>query len=266
MSKMHIDDVSKQPSVANYFPSAKKPYTEAADIPQEVAIPVPILATVPPHQVDIPEIPILQQQDINELPNPLLKTESNHSFQKSWSCNYNWLKLAEDGKSLYCLSCNWAYEHKRWTPSDITTANNSTFPWENKCSGFVAFKSGLDAIKCHYKSGLHFRAQFAFDCAKNIHNNAIAIHMDAEQEFKIKRACLKSIFESIRFCGHHGIPMCGYRDENATANFDCLVALIGSLILMWKNIWVLSKFISPQMQNEALRDIAHTLMRGLLDR
>ena len=51
--------------------------------------------------------------------------------------------------------------------------------------------------------------------------------MDAKQEFKINRADLKSIFESIRFCGHQGIPIRGHRDENATANFNCLVALIG---------------------------------------
>ena len=96
MTKRNIDDGSKQPSIANYFPSAKRPNTEAADNPQELAIVVPILTTVPLHQVDIPEIPIPQQQDINEFPNPMPKTESNHSFQKSWFCDYNWLKLAEE--------------------------------------------------------------------------------------------------------------------------------------------------------------------------
>ena len=155
---------------------------------------MPILTTVPLHQVDIPEIPIPQQQDINEFPNPMPKTESNHSVQKSLFCDYNWLKLAEDDKSLYCLSCNWAYEHKRWTSSDINTAKNSTFPWKNTCSGFVAFKSGLDAIKCHHKSDLHFRAEFALNPAKNIHKVAISMHMDAEQEFNDNRTGLKSIF------------------------------------------------------------------------
>ena len=58
MSKRHIDDGSKQSSIANYFLSAKRPNTEAADNPQEVDIAVPILATVPLHQVDIPVIPI----------------------------------------------------------------------------------------------------------------------------------------------------------------------------------------------------------------
>ena len=89
MSKRNIDDGSKQPSIANYFSSAKRPNTEAADNPQKVAIAVPILTTVPLHQVDIPEIPILQQQDINLFPNPMPKTESNHSVQKSWFCDYN---------------------------------------------------------------------------------------------------------------------------------------------------------------------------------
>ena len=127
MSKRHIDDGSKQQCIANYFPPAKKPNSEAADNPQEVAIPVPILTTVPPNQVDTPEIPIPQQKDINELPNPMPKTESNHSVQKSWFCDYNWLKLAEDGRSLYCLSCNWAYEHIRWNPSDINTAKQEFY-------------------------------------------------------------------------------------------------------------------------------------------
>ena len=135
MSKRNIDDRSKQPSIANYFPLAKRPNTEAADNPQKLAIAVPILTIVSLHQVDIPEIPIPQQQDINEFPNPMPKTESNHSVQKSWFSDYNWLKLAEDGKSLYCLSCNWAYEHKRWTSSDMNTAKNSTFRGKKKILG-----------------------------------------------------------------------------------------------------------------------------------
>ena len=110
---------------------------------------------------------------------------------------------------------------------------------ENKCSGFFAIKSGFDAIKCHHKSGLHFRAELALNSAKNIHNSAIAIHMDAEQEFKNNRAGLKSIFESIWFCGHQNIPMRGDGDEIATANFYCLVALIGKFNPDMKNIWFL---------------------------
>ena len=136
-------------------------------------------------------------------------------------------------------------------------------------SGFVAFKSVLDAIKCHHKSGLHFRAEFALNSAQNIHNSAIAIHMDAEQEFSANRAGHKSIFESIMFCGHQGIPMRGYRDENVTANFNCLLTLIGKFnpdVEKYLGSENKVKFLSPQIENEVLKDLAHTLLRGLFDR
>ena len=93
--------------------------------------------------------------------------------------------------------------------------------------------------------------------------------MDAEQEFNTNRAGLKSIFESVRFCGHQGIPMRGHRDENVTANFNCLLALIGKFnpdVEKYFRSENKVKFLSPQIQNEVLRDLAHTLLRGLLDR
>ena len=93
--------------------------------------------------------------------------------------------------------------------------------------------------------------------------------MDAEQEFNINRNGLKSIFESIRFCGHQGIIMRGHRDENVTANFNCLLALIGKFnpdVEKYLGSENKAKFLSPQIQNEVLRNLAHTLLRGLLDR
>ena len=93
--------------------------------------------------------------------------------------------------------------------------------------------------------------------------------MDAEQEFNTTRAGLKSIFESIRSCGHQGIPLRGHRYENVTSNFNCLPALVGKFNPdVEKSLGSENKvkFLSHQILNKVLRDLAHTLLRGLLDR
>ena len=64
--------------------------------------------------------------------------------------------------------------------------------------------------------------------------------------------------------------MRGHRDENVTANFNCLLALIGKFnpdVEKYLGSENKVKFLSPQIQNEVLRDLAHTLLlRGLLYR
>ena len=173
------------------------------------------MAYVSPPQVDeIPEQPIPQEQNVNDLPNALPKSVSNHSIQISRLRNYHWLKLSEDNQFLYCICYNWAYEQKRWCPAEMNTAKNSNFPWKNNGSGFVGFKSGLDVIKGHNNSDLHVRAEFALNSVKNLLSSSISINGDAKHDFVLNRTGLKAIFESIRYCGRQGIPIRGHRDED----------------------------------------------------
>ena len=65
---------------------------------------------------------------------------------------------------------------------------------------------GLNAIRCPYKCGLRFRAEFALNSAKNLHNSAISLLVDAEKESKINKVVLKSIFDSIMFSGTKVFP------------------------------------------------------------
>ena len=63
--------------------------------------------------------------------------------------------------------------------------------------------------------------------------------------------------------------MRGHRDENVTANFNCLLALIGKFnpdVEKYLGSENKAKFLSPQIQNEVLRNLAHTILRRILDR
>ena len=63
--------------------------------------------------------------------------------------------------------------------------------------------------------------------------------------------------------------MRGHRDENVTVNFNCLLALIRKFnpdVEKYLGSENKAKFLSPQIQNEVLRNLAHTLLRGLFDR
>ena len=71
----------------------------------------------------------------------------------------------------------------------------------------------------------------------------------------------------MRVCGHWGIPMRGHLDENNTANFNFLVVLIGKFnpdVEKYLGSENKVKFLS-QIPKQVLRDLVHTLMRGLLD-
>ena len=85
-------------------------------------------------QTELIELPIPERQSIQELPNPMPKAESGHSIQKAWFEEFSWLKLAENAKSLYCISCHWAFEQRRLKHVDMITCTHTSFPWKDENS------------------------------------------------------------------------------------------------------------------------------------
>ena len=80
------------------------------------------------------------RQDIATLPNPLPKASSGHSVQKTWFEEFSWLKIAKNFKSLYCISCHWAFTYSRLIATDMNIVSNSPFPWKDAESGWNNMK------------------------------------------------------------------------------------------------------------------------------
>ena len=89
------------------------------------------------------------------------KSGSGHYNQKCWFEDFSPLKLAENAKSLYCISCYWAFEQRRLKPADMITCTHTSFPWKEYVSGWSNFKKGRDGIRKHNESGIHRNAEFA---------------------------------------------------------------------------------------------------------
>ena len=80
---------------------------------------------------------------------------------------------------------------------------------------------------------------------------------------------LRAVFESIRLCGHQGLALRGHRDENNTANLNCIVNLIGKFNIMVNQYLTAEskmKYLSPGIQNEVLKSLGHSLQRNLINR
>ena len=86
-----------QPSIQAYF--QKKPRNDGA-------ISISTTAQTQHEEILFPSI-----QDPATFPNPIPKSTTGHSIQKSWFEDYVWLQLVDDKKSLYCGSYYWAFQN-----------------------------------------------------------------------------------------------------------------------------------------------------------
>ena len=56
--------------------------------------------------IEVIELEIPDTQNMYELADQMPKMNtSNHKMNRSWFGEFSWLKLAEDRKSLYCMTC-----------------------------------------------------------------------------------------------------------------------------------------------------------------
>ena len=132
--------------------------------------------------------------------------------------------MCEDRKSLYWIICHWAFENRRIQHSDITSSSSNH--WKNKLSGFSTFKKRKAGLDKHVNSGIHKTAEYAMNSAKHAAQHRVLLHESVNAEFEHARTGLKAIFEAVRLCGHQCIPMRDHRDEDVTANFNCIVNVI----------------------------------------
>ena len=101
------------------------------------------------------------------------------------------------------------------------------------------FQKGHDGIKKHNECGIHRNAEIAINIAKNAAKHKVFLDAEANSQFELNRMGLKAVFESVRLCGHQGLALRGHRDENNTANLNCIVYLIENSIQWSRSIWSL---------------------------
>ena len=250
------DSGANQPSIKVSF-GAKKSRLDNAEFSSETTGEVGLE----------PDVSFPKEQDMLCLPSVMPKSQSGHSSQKQWFSENSWLKMCDDMKSLYCISCHWAFENRRIQHSDITSCSNN--PWKNKLCGFSTLKKGKAGLDKHVISGIHKTAEYAMNSAKHAAQHKVMLYESANAEFELARTGLKAIFETVRLCGHQCIPMRGHRDEDFTANFNCIVNVIAKFnpqVKKYLESDLKQKFLSPQIQNEILKDLAHALLRSLISR
>ena len=161
---------------------------------------------------------------MDELPNPMLKMEtSNHKMNTCWFVEFSRLKLGGNKKSLYCMTCYCAFIYKRFNPIDMRTCEgNNNMVWINREAEWVNFKKGRDGIVKHGDCGLHKRAEFALAAARQAHVHRVILVERIATEYEQNRIALKAVFEVVRVW-----LLRGHRDEDNSANFNCLFKLVG---------------------------------------
>ena len=200
-------------------------------------------------------------------PSVMPKSLSGHSIQKQWFAENAWLKMCDDRKSLYCIICHWAFENRRIQHLDITSCSNN--PWKNKLSGFSTFKRGKAGLDKHVNSGIHKTAEYAMNSDQHAAQQKVMLDESVNTKFELARTGLKAIFEAVRLCGHQCIPMRGHREEEVSANFNCIVNVIAKFnpqVKKYLQSDLKQRFLSPLIQNEILKDLAHALLRSLIAR
>ena len=215
------------------------------------------------------EVPFLIRPSLCTFPDQFAKSATGHSIQKEWFEEFPWLQLAENMTSIYCGSCHWAYKNRRLNASDMSILKNTKLPWINKDEGFQTFKKDKESIKKHNESRIHRNAESALRSAWKLAEHRVTVDNTIKEESLVNRTALRAIFENVRLCGQQGMALRGHRDEEYTANFNCLMNLIGkfdSKVSKYLSSSAKFKFCSKDIQNEVLKCISHSLLRDLIER
>ena len=181
------------------------------------------------------------------------------SCQPSWFGKWKWLHydVAED--VVFCHTCVQASKKGcEW----LSTGNvkDSTFVY----GGFSNWKDATSSFPAHEQSQVHKKAVEAIVKRQDYGDVGNLLSSKHEEETRKNRQCLMKIGENIRFLARQGLALRGDGDEH-DSNFIQLLHLRaidypGLLTWMEKKI---EKYTSPEIQNELIQVMAHTVLRGI---
>lgn len=181
-------------------------------------------------------------------------------FQPSWYKKYPWLhySASSECKGVLCFFCAKAASLNML---DLSTKSDDAFI----CRGFCNWKHAIDKFQAHEKSSVHAHAvsQIAQRKALPIESQ---LSSQKQKEQHTCRIALMKLLTSVRYLARQGLAFRGH--ETQSGNYAELLKLRGedsSELQTFMSKTSVTKFISPESQNEMLSLLHHNILRCLVD-
>jgi hypothetical protein len=203
----------------------------------------------------------------SDLPNQPLSTECFPAqvlskrtlvFQPSWYQKYPWLHYSPSSKTkgVLCFFCAKAANLKLL---ELSSKSDDAFI----SRGFCNWKHAINKFQAHEKSSVHAHAvnQVAQRKALPIESQ---LSSQKQKEQRNCRIALVKLFTSIRFLARQGLAFRG--NQTQSGNYNELLKLRcqdDSELRTFMAKTTVTKFISPESQNEMLSMLQHNILRSL---
>ena len=182
-------------------------------------------------------------------------------FQPSWFEKYSWLHYSPspETKGVLCFLCAKA---SSLNMLDLSTKSDNAFI--NR--GFCNWKHAINKFQAHEQSSVHAHAvnQIAQRKAPPIESQLSSLK---QKEQCSRRNALVKLFTSMRFLARQGLAFRGH--EMQSGNYAELLKLRSgdnSELQAFLAKASVTKFISPESQNEMLSLLQHNILRCLTQR
>ncbi|KAF0309845.1 Zinc finger MYM-type protein 1 [Amphibalanus amphitrite] len=167
-----------------------------------------------------------------------------------WYKKYSWLSVCSTGK-VFCHTCVAMARQGKLT---MSKSKEAAFVSD----GFSNWKKAMAAFQQHEASLTHREACTKKAAEKTEPISARLVTQTAAQHAK-RRMCLKKEIESLIFLLRQNLPIRGKKEEEG--NLHQLLALRQRDV---PDLRTWESYNSPVVQNELIRAIGHSLLRGLL--
>lgn len=196
----------------------------------------------------------------------------SRAFQHEWLYKYSWLAYSEDMAGGFCLPCVLFAKHSSDLGQLVTRA-------------LTSFTTASNRLREHDKKTYHKNALMDAETFLRVYNQKLTtveqqIVSAHQQQIQKNRDILKSLVETIAFCGRQNITLRGHRnedkrhvcnDENSgnPGNFLALVKfrMESGDELLKKHIHTSQRnatYVSPTIQNELVTCIGDWILETLL--
>ncbi|XP_064462321.1 zinc finger MYM-type protein 1-like [Ornithodoros turicata] len=189
------------------------------------------------------------------------KGSGGRGYLKSWESTYGWLSYnAEIGK-VYCAICVTARDKK--IPLPCTSRDKDSYAAFVE-RGFENWKKALQRFRSHEKSALHREASTALRTASTGANVATALSESKLSQMKQSRQALLAVLSSVRFLACQGLSLRGHDEDEGNLR---QLLMLREADVPGLGAWLNKsrcKWISPDLQNEMLELITHSMLRSLI--
>lgn len=181
--------------------------------------------------------------------------DSGRKFQQSWTAKYHWINFVKS--KVYCTVCQSCNEFGLFTFStkrDEAFITEGFSNWRNALARFAKH----DVSKCHQEAVIKIASR---EKDANVAGMLVTAH---QQERERARDAMYAVITSLHYLCKQGLAIRGH--DEAISNFITLLNLRSSDNAALK-AWINRsgyKWLSPNVQNELIKDMAHAVLRDLV--